>query len=182
MTKTIVKNTIVKNTIVKNTKKTNKSKKTSSLFNFNNLFNTNTKSQSSKNTKSQSSKNIKSSLKKILSKLQDEYNLKKNKEIINSYYALNNPITSYLIKYNDNENKTLINNGFDNLELVQSYPFPEIDEQIKSIDIIYKQHKELLKELKLKDITPIIKYSSEDLTRGIRTYLDIYILILVMVL
>ena len=51
MTKTIVKNTIVKNTIVKNTKKTNKSKKTSTLFNFNNLFNTNTKSQSSKNTK-----------------------------------------------------------------------------------------------------------------------------------
>ena len=172
MTKTIVKNTIVKNTIVKNTKKTNKIKKTSSVFNFNNLFNTNNKSQSNTNNISQSNTHTKQSLKKKLSKLQDEYNLKKNKEIVNSYYSLNNPITSYLIKYNDNESKKLINNGFDNLGLVQSYPFPEIDEQIKSIDIVYNQHKELLKELKLKDITPIIKYSSEDLTRGIRTYLD----------
>jgi len=162
--------------------KTSKTKQ--NILNINTFLNNdNTTAKKSKKTKKQSnhtqsktkSKN-KSYIPKLrtisLNSLEKQYNLELYKETITSFYALNNPIISYLVKYNDVESKRLINNGFYNLELVPAYKLPEIEDTLKSIDLTFKIHQDLLKELKLKDIPKIVKYSSEDFTRGIRGFLD----------
>ena len=62
-----------------------------SVFNINTFFNT-PKNKVSKNKDTQ--------------KYNSKINI--NKELINSYYTLTNPIIIYLIKYNDSESKRLI--------------------------------------------------------------------------
>ena len=62
-----------------------------SVFNINTFFNT-PKNKVSKNKGTQ--------------KYNSKINI--NKEVINSYYTLTNPIIIYLIKYNDSESKRLI--------------------------------------------------------------------------
>ena len=155
--------------------------KKQSILNLNTLLNNDNKT--TKKSKKQSSQHnskskhkSKSYIPKLtpisLNSLEKQYNLELYKDTITSFYALNNPITTYLVKYNDDESKRLIKNGFYNLELVPAYTFPEIEDTLKTIDLTFKLHHDLLKELKLKDIPKIVKYASEDFTRGIRGFLD----------
>ena len=161
-------------------KSKSKSKK-QSILNLNTLLNNDNKT--TKKSKKQSSQHNSKSKHKSntyipkltsisLNSLEKQYNIELYKDTITSFYALNNPITTYLVKYNDAESKRLIKNGFYNLELVPAYTFPEIEDTLKTIDLTFKLHQDLLKELKLKDIPKIVKYASEDFTRGIRGFLD----------
>jgi hypothetical protein len=154
--------------------------KKSSLNIFNNLFNDDTK-HTSKYTSFQHSKKTNKYTQKqhiprltniSLKVLQKIYNLDLYKDTITSFYALNNPIITYLVKYNDNDSKRLIKNGGSNLELVPDYKFQDIETNLKSIDLVYKLNQDLLKELKLKKLPDIVQYGSEDFTRGIRGFLD----------
>ena len=162
------------------TKSKSKTKK-QSILNLNTLLNNNTTTKKSKKSKKQlqhiqTKSKTKTYIPKLtritLNSLEKQYNLKLYKDTITSFYALNNPIIAYLVKYDDAESKRLIKNGFYNLELVPAYTFPEIEESLKTIDLTFKLHQDLLKELKLKDIPKIVKYASEDFTRGIRGFLD----------
>jgi hypothetical protein len=159
-----------------------KSKK-QSILNLNTFLNNDNTTKKSKKNKSKKSKkqshhkkHSKTYIPKLinisLNSLEKQFNLELYKDTITSFYALNNPIISYLVKYDDTESKRLIKNGFYNLELVPAYKFPEIEDTLKTIDLTFKLHQDLLKELKLKDIPKIVKYASEDFTRGIRGFLD----------
>jgi hypothetical protein len=153
--------------------KSSKSKKIKSILNLNTFLNNDNKSKKKSKKTSKYSKLYTPKLINIsLNSLEKQYNLELYKDTITSFYALNNPITSYLVKYDDVESKRLIKNGFYNLELVPAYTFPDIEENLKNIDVTFKLHQDLLKELKLKDIPKIVKYASEDFTRGIRGFLD----------
>lgn len=147
--------------------------KKQSILNLNTFLNNDNKTTKQTKQTKKSSKTYVPKLTTIsLNSLERQYNLELYKDTITTFYALNNPITSYLVKYNDDESKRLIKNGFYNLELVPAYTFPEIEDTLKTIDLTFKLHQELLKELKLKDIPKIVKYASEDFTRGIRGFLD----------
>ena len=163
------------------TKKTKQSKKIS--IDLNTLFNNDVSSkklkkqsqkQSQKKTVKQSKtiKTISTLKKQSLDYLQKIYHLDLYKNTIASFYTLNNPMITYLLSYNDSESKKLIKNGLSYLKLVSAYKIPEIEETLKMIDTSYKLNKDLLKELKLKDIPQIVQYASEDFTRGIRAFLD----------
>lgn len=154
--------------------KSSKSKtKKQSILNLNTFLNNDDKSKKkSKKTSKHSNTYIPKLTAISLNSLERQYNLELYKDTITSFYALNNPITSYLVKYDDSESKRLIKNGFYNLELVPAYTFHEIEDTLKTIDLTFKLHQDLLKELKLKDIPKIVKYASEDFTRGIRGFLD----------
>jgi len=167
------------------TKSKSKSSKTKtkkqSILNLNTLLNNNnnTTTKKIKKTKKQShhtQSKLKTYVPKLtpisLNSLEKQYNLELYKDTITSFYALNNPITTYLVKYDDAESKRLIKNGFYNLELVPAYKFSDIEDTLKTIDLMFKLHQDLLKELKLKDIPKIVKYAAEDFTRGIRGFLD----------
>lgn len=159
---------------LKSLKSSKSSKKHQSILNLNTLLNNNdTTTKKSKKTSKQ--KPYISKLTKIsLNSLERQYNLNLYKDTITSFYALNSPITTYLVKYDDAESKRLIKNGFYNLELVPAYTFPtiNIEDSLKNIDLTFKLHQDLLKELKMKAIPKIVKYASEDFTRGIRGFLD----------
>ena len=142
-----------------------------SIFNLNTIFANNSSKKLTKLSKSKSKYISKLSTISI-DYLKKRYNVENYNDIIISFYSLNNPIITYLVKYNDNETKTLISNGLNNLKLVEAYKIPDIEKTLKAIDITYKIHQDLLKELKLKDIPKIVKYASEDFTRGIRSFLD----------
>lgn len=160
--------------------KKNKSIKKSTPNIFNNLFNDDTKKPSKHTSIQHSKKTNKYTQKQHIPKLtnislkvlQKIYNLDLYKDTITSFYSLNNPIITYLVKYNDNESKRLIKNGGSNLELVPEYKFQDIENNLKSIDLVYKINQDLLKELKLKKLPEIVQYGSEDFTRGIRAFLD----------
>ena len=157
------------------TKSKSKSKsKKQSILNLNTFLNNDNKTtkKSKKQSKHKSNKYIPKLTPISLNSLEKQYNIELYKDTITSFYALNNPIISYLVKYNDDESKRLIKNGFYNLELVPAYKFSEIEDSLKTIDLTFKLHQDLLKELKLKDIPKIVKYASEDFTRGIRGFLD----------
>ena len=144
------------------------------MLDLNTLFNNDVASKQLKKSKQQT-KTIKpiSTLKKqSLDYLQKIYHLDLYKNTIASFYTLNNPMITYLVSYNDSESKRLIKNGLSYLKLVSAYKIPEIEETLKMIDTSYKLNKDLLKELKLKNIPQIVQYASEDFTRGIRTFLD----------
>ena len=142
------------------------------------VLNLNTFLNNDNDIKSLKKKSSKKSLPKLtnisLDILQKIYKLDIYKDTITSFYSLNNPIITYLVQYNDNESKRLVKEGLDNLELVPSYKFSDIDieDNLKTIDLTFKIHQNLLKELKLKDIPKIVKYASEDFTRGIRGFID----------
>ena len=162
-------------------KSTSKSKsaklntKKHSILNLNTFLNndTTTKKTSKQTKKTSKHKSYIPKLTNIsLNSLEKKYNIELYKDTITSFYALNNPIISYFIKYDDAESKRLVKNAFYNLDLVPAYTFPEIEDTLKTIDLTFKLHKDLLKELKLKDIPKIVKYASEDFTRGIRGFLD----------
>ena len=165
--------------MVKSKTKSLKTKK-NSILNLNTFLdnNSNNMKKSKKTIKSTKSAQHTSYTPKLtnisLNSLEKQYNIELYKDTILSFYALNNPIISYLVKYDDSESKRLIKNGFYNLELVPAYTFSNInlEENLKTIDVTYKLHKDLLKELKLKEIPKIVKYASEDFTRGIRGFLD----------
>jgi len=151
--------------------------KKQSILNLNTFLNNDNKTtKQSKKSSKHKVKSLKKYIPKLttisLNSLEKQYNLELYKDTITTFYALNNPITSYLVKYDDAESKRLIKNGFYNLELVPAYTFPEIEDTLKTIDLTFKLHQDLLKELKLKDIPKIVKYASEDFTRGIRGFLD----------
>ena len=153
--------------------KSSKSKtKKQSILNLNTFLNNDNKSKKKSKKISQHKSYIPKLTTISLNSLEKQYNLELYKETITSFYALNNPIISYLVKYDDTESKRLIKNGFYNLELVPAYTFPDIENTLKTIDLTFKLHQDLLKELKLKDIPKIVKYASEDFTRGIRGFLD----------
>jgi hypothetical protein len=147
-----------------------------SILNLNTFLNDNTSKRSSnkKSLHKKTQKNLPKLTNISLDILQKIYKLDVYKDTITSFYALNNPIITYLIQYNDNESKRLVKEGLNNLELVPAYKFPGIDieDTLKTIDLTFKIHQNLLKELKLKDIPKIVKYASEDFTRGIRGFLD----------
>jgi hypothetical protein len=164
--------------MVKTKKKSNTSKYKSNPNIFNNLFNNDTKhtSENKSQNKSQTTKQTKKHIPRLttisLKVLQKIYNLDLYRDTITSFYTLNNPIITYLVKYNDNESKRLIKNGGSNLELVPEYKFQDSENNLKSIDLTYKLNQDLLKELKLKKLPDIVQYGSEDFTRGIRGFLD----------
>jgi hypothetical protein len=157
----------------KQSSKTKKSKKIS-MLDLNTLFNNDVESKQLKKSKQQSKtlKTISTLKKQSLDYLQKIYHLDLYKNTIASFYTLNNPMITYLVSYNDSESKSLIRNGLSYLKLVSAYKIPEIEETLKMIDTSYKLNKDLLKELKLKDIPQIVQYASEDFTRGIRAFLD----------
>ena len=79
--------------------------KKQSILNLNTFLNNNTKKKTSKH-KSYTPKLTPISL----NSLEKQYKLELYKDTITSFYALNNPITSYLVKYDDDESKRLIKN------------------------------------------------------------------------
>ena len=134
----------------KSKSKTKTKSKSPSLLNLNTFLNNNSykskktnthKKQSHTPTQKSIQKSIQKSTQKPLHKLTNIsldilkklYNLDVYKNTITSFYALNNPIITYLVKYNDNESKRLNNNGLDSLELVSSYRYLDIEETLKSI-------------------------------------------------
>ena len=156
--------TIVKKTIVKNTKKTNKSKKTSTVFNFNNLFNTNNKNI----------KKITKNNKKVHNKL-SYYN--KNYEvlnkIVNNFYNFDNTINTHLITYNDNKTQFLIKKGLTNFKLCKSYSYDILNDYFSKITLSYNIKEKLLDSLSISRAPVEIINIVNDFTRGVSTYINI---------
>lgn len=148
----------------KKTKKTKQSKTSKSLSsNIFDFFNNSQYSKKKSTLKSQSSHSTHST---------HSTNSKTINETLSSFYTFNNPINTTLIKYTDSESKIKIKNSINNIKLVESYEFPLIIENFKRLDKIYIEEKKLMKELKLKKLPSHIKYATEDLTRGLRAYIN----------
>jgi len=138
-------------------RKTKKSKNTKSLSsNFLDFF------KNSKTSKIKSSTHL---LTHSKPKIQDN-------KILSSFYTFNNPINTRLIKYTDPESKLKIKNSINNIKLVESYEFPTIIENFKRLDTFYIEEKKIMKELKIKKTPPHVKHATEDLTRGLRTFVN----------
>ena len=105
---------------------------------------------------------------------ESKYNYK-NKlmtETISSFYTFNNPISTSLIKYTDNDSKSKIKNSINNIELAKPYEFPLIVEIFKKLDKFFIEEQTLMKSLKLKKLPPNIKQATEDFTRGLKTFIN----------
>jgi hypothetical protein len=129
------------------------------------------KSKSKKHINSYSKSKSKSKSKNLTLHKTKSHNNSTN-EIISSFYTFNNPISTSLIKYTDNDSKSKIKDSINNIELVKPYEFPLIVESFKKLDKFFIEERILMKSLKLKKLPPNIKQATEDLTRGLKTFIN----------
>lgn len=151
--------------------KTKKSKNTKSLSsNFLDFFKNSKTSKTSKTSKKSTNSKTKNNS-STHSSTHSKPKIQDNK-ILSNFYTFNNPINTRLIKYTDPESKIKIKNSINNIKLVESYEFPTIIENFKRLDTFYIEEKKLMKELKIKKTPPHIKHATEDLTRGLRSFVN----------
>ena len=96
-------------------------------------------------------------------------------DLIDYFYKLENPLSSILIKYNDDDSKKLNKFALNTIKLSDSYSYVILEDSFKKIDLSYKVNQDLFKTLNIKstkEIPRIIKYATEDLTRGLAQYLN----------
>ena len=139
--------------------------------------------------KSKSQSKSKSSTKKAKSKYESKLDLiikshtKSTNEInvmniLNTFYSMNNPINSSLIKYNDKESKYLNKEAYNNFKISKPFSSDILNSYYESINELYEIKKEIKgiknKDIKNKDILiPVpVKYATEDFTRGLSKFIS----------
>ena len=98
--------------------------------------------------------------------------IEQQEELIDYFYKLDNPLNTSLIKYNDKNTQELNKNALNTIKLLESYSYIVLEDSFKKIDLSYKVKEDLLKTIGIKDMPYIIKYATEDLTRGLSHYIN----------
>jgi len=100
-------------------------------------------------------------------------NTNKIYNIITSFYTLHAPITSYIIKYNDNNSKSLIRNGLQNIDYSRNdLNYPKTETIFQRIDIAYKVQQNILEKLNISKLPKKVQYALEDMTRGLSKFIS----------
>ena len=130
-----------------------------------------TKQHTKSHTKSHTKLHIKSKTNKSFG-----INIKNTNKIYNiitSFYTLHAPITSYIIKYNDNNSKSLIRNGLQNIDYSSNdLNYSKTDAIFQRIDIVYKVQQNILEKLNISKLPKKVQYALEDMTRGLSKFIS----------
>ena len=96
--------------------------------------------------------------------------------ILNTFYSMNNPINSSLIKYNDKESKYLNKEAYNNFKISKPFSSDILNSYYDSINELHELH-EFKKEIRAKGkpthkMPKQILYATEDFTRGLSKFIS----------
>ena len=95
------------------------------------------------------------------------------KNVLNTFYSMNNTINSSLIKYDDKESKFLIKEAYHNFKISKPFSSDILNSYYDSINELYL-FKQILKGVKNKDkkMPKQVNYATEDFTRGLSKFIS----------
>jgi len=93
--------------------------------------------------------------------------------ILNTFYSMNNPINSSLIKYNDKESKYLNKEAYNNFKVSKPFTSDILNSYYETINELHTLKKEI-KGIKNKDVKvpQPVTYATEDFTRGLSRFIS----------
>jgi len=93
--------------------------------------------------------------------------------ILNTFYSMNNPINSSLIKYNDKESKYLNKEAYNNFKVSKPFSSDILNSYYESINELHELKKEIRDKGKPTHKMPNqVTYATEDFTRGLSKFIS----------
>lgn len=137
---------------------------------LNKFFNSNSKILSKSKTKPQKPQ-------KRTQKKQQKQTQIFSKNVLKTFYILRNTLQIHLIQYDDPPTKNILKDKFNNLQLIKPNPkttpiHDNLNKIFTTFDNIYNQQRDLLKQLKFKDLPGDVRYATEDMTRGLAKFIS----------
>ena len=123
----------------------------------------------SKKTNKNKQKQAKTSKNKL--SINKKYSVKKKTELIDSFYSLDNTISTILIKYNDPDTKKLLRHRFNNFQLCKGFELDILNSYFSRINSAYVVKDNLLKSMGIDWAPMIVRNVFEDFTRGLARFI-----------